>query len=308
MKQNMPHIAFIGLGNMGAPMAVNLLKQGYRVSVADVNAEAVSALVAQGAYHGGTPHQAAEGADAVITMLPDGRQVKAVYLGAEGGKGILDVLSAGALAVDCSTIAADDARLVAAEAVKRGIAFADAPVSGGTAGAAAATLSFMVGAETADFERALPLLRAMGRNVFHAGGCGAGQTAKICNNMLLGILMTGTAEAIALGVRSGLDAAVLSDIMAKSSGGNWVLNVYNPYPGAMENVPAANAYRNGFSSRLMLKDLRLAAGLSESAGLETPMGEQARQMYEHFAADPQNGSLDFSAVLGEYLPQVLPRR
>lgn len=306
MGETIRNIAFIGLGNMGAPMAANLVKHGYRVSVADLNADAVAALVVLGARDGGTPQQAAAGADLVLTMLPAGEQVKNVYLGRDGQGGVLDVLAEGATAVDCSTIAAEDARLVAAEAAKRGIAFADAPVSGGTAGAAAGTLSFMVGAEKAHFERILPLLQAMGKNIFHAGGHGAGQVAKICNNMLLGVLMTGTAEAVALGVQNGLDAAVLSDIMAKSSGGNWVLNGYNPYPGVMPNAPAGRAYQNGFMSKLMLKDLRLAEELARHTPQETPMGGQARLLYERFAAEAGHGDLDFSAVLGLYLPQVLP--
>ena len=306
MNTKTKHIAFIGLGNMGAPMAVNLLKHGYIVSVVDLNTAAVAALVEAGARDGGSAQEAAAMADVVLTMLPAGEHVKSVYLGVEGRQGVLAVLPEGAFAIDCSTIAAEDARLVAAEAAKRGIAFADAPVSGGIAGAAAGTLSFMVGAEREHFERILPLLQAMGKNIFHAGGHGAGQVAKICNNMLLGVLMAGTAEAVALGVQNGLDPAVLSDIMEKSSGGNWVLNGYNPYPGVMPNAPAGRAYRNGFMSKLMLKDLRLAEELARHTPQDTPMGGQARLLYERFAAEEGNGDLDFSAVLGVYLPQVLP--
>lgn len=305
MNTEAKHIAFIGLGNMGLPMAANLVKRGFTVRAADLNAEAVAALVKEGAHDGGSPLEAAAGAGAVLTMLPAGSHVKNVYLGSGGRQGVFDVLEKGTLAVDCSTIAAEDARLLAAEAEKRGIVFLDAPVSGGTAGAAAGTLSFMVGGTAAAFEAVQPLLQAMGKNIFHAGGHGAGQVAKICNNMLLGILMTGTAEAVALGVKNGLDAAVLSDIMAKSSGGNWVLNGYNPYPGVMPAAPAGRGYRNGFMGKLMLKDLNLAAELAQSTPQETPMGGQARLLYERFTEEGSNGDLDFSAVLALYLPQVL---
>lgn len=305
MNTTFKNIAFIGLGNMGLPMAANLVKHGFTVSVVDLNTETVAALVKEGARNGGSPAEAAAGADVVFTMLPAGSHAKSVYLGSDQQPGVFDVLPAGALAVDCSTIAAEDARLLAAEAAKRQIAFLDAPVSGGTAGAAAGSLSFMVGGETSAFEAVLPVLQVMGKNIFHAGGHGAGQVAKICNNMLLGILMTGTAEAIALGVKNGLDAAVLSDIMAKSSGGNWVLNGYNPYPGVMPAAPAGRAYQNGFMSKLMLKDLRLAAELAQTTPQATPMGEQARLLYEQFASQEAYGDLDFSAVLALHLPQVL---
>ncbi|MDO5059540.1 MAG: 3-hydroxyisobutyrate dehydrogenase [Neisseria sp.] len=283
MERAIKHIAFIGLGNMGAPMAANLLQRGYAVSVVDLNRDAVAALVSQGAADGVSAVQAAAGADAVITMLPAGAHVKSVYFGNGDEQGVFDVLSEGTLAVDCSTIAVDDARTLAAAAAEKGIVFCDAPVSGGIAGAAAGTLSFMVGGDTGAFERALPLLQAMGKNIFYAGGHGAGQVAKICNNMLLGILMSGTAEALALGVKNGLDAAVLSDIMAKSSGSNWVLNVYNPYPGVMPNVPAARAYSGGFMSKLMLKDLRLATELAGNTPQDVPMGTKAAELYQHFA-------------------------
>ncbi|STZ76588.1 3-hydroxyisobutyrate dehydrogenase [Bergeriella denitrificans] len=294
-----PKIAFIGLGNMGAPMAANLLKKGYKLTVFDLNPEIVSHLAAQGAASVAHPLEMAD-ADIIITMLPSGNIVKSVLLGEQG---LLRALSAGTLVIDCSTTAAEDAKLLAQEAASCRIALLDAPVSGGIAGATAGTLSFLVGGAQADFERAKPILEAMGKNIFHAGGNGAGQTAKICNNMLLGVLMSATAEAIALGVKNGLDPKTLSDIMAASSGGNWVLNGYNPYPGIMENAPAARGYRGGFMSKLMLKDLELAHELADQTPCDTPMGDQARELYRRFTAQ-HDGDLDFSAILGLYLDEV----
>src|SRR6185436_3072180 len=192
----------------------------------------------------------------VISMLPASKHVESLFLGDDG---LIGRIAAGALVIDCSTIAPASAQRVAEAAQARGLAMVDAPVSGGTAGAAAGTLTFIVGGSTDDLERARPILAAMGKNIFHAGGLGAGQTAKICNNMMLGILMAGTAEALALGVANGLDPKVLSGIMSKSSGRNWALELYNPYPGVMENAPASRGYTGGFGVDLMLKDLGLAA-------------------------------------------------
>jgi 3-hydroxyisobutyrate dehydrogenase len=200
------------------------------------------------------------------------------------------------LVIDCSTIAPQSARKVAQAAGARGLTMIDAPVSGGTAGAAAGTLTFIVGGSDAALETARPILSAMGKNIFHAGGHGAGQTAKICNNMLLGILMAGTSEALALGTANGLDPKVLSDIMSKSSGRNWALEVYNPYPGVMDNVPASRDYAGGFGVDLMLKDLGLAAEAALAARAAVPLGELARNLYS-LHSQGGAGSLDFSSIL-----------
>ena len=287
------HIAFIGLGNMGGPMAHNLLRAGRAVSVFDLSAAAVEGLRSAGAQAAPSAVAAVREADVVITMLPADRHVRELYLGEAG---ILANAAPNALLIDCSTIAADAAREVAAAAAERGLAMIDAPVSGGTAGAAAGTLTFIVGGETAALERARPVLEQMGKNIFHAGGAGAGQVAKICNNMLLGILMAGTAEALNLGVAHGLDPKVLSEIMAKSSGRNWALELYNPWPGVMENVPASRGYAGGFGSSLMLKDLGLAQQAAQSAQAVTPLGSLARQLYQ-LHTQQGHGQQDFSSIL-----------
>lgn len=288
----MHKIAFIGLGNMGAPMALNLLKAGFALRVFDLSAGPLQRLAEAGAEIAERPADAVADADAVISMLPASAHVQRLYLGADG---VLAAVPAGALLIDCSTIAAATAREVAAAAAARGLTMIDAPVSGGTAGAAAGTLTFIVGGTADAFERARPLLGAMGRNLFHAGGNGAGQVAKICNNMLLGIQMIGTIEALQLGVASGVDAAVLSDIMARSSGRNWTLEVYNPWPGVMDGVPAARGYSGGFGSDLMLKDLGLAAEAAAAVQAPIALGALARELYrQHSAAG--HGALDFSSL------------
>ncbi|RFP19524.1 MULTISPECIES: 3-hydroxyisobutyrate dehydrogenase [unclassified Duganella] len=287
------HIAFIGLGNMGAPMAHNLLRAGRTVSVFDLSAAATENLHGAGARAASSAIAAVQEADVVITMLPADRHVRELYLGEQG---ILAHAASNALFIDCSTIAADAAREVAAAAAKLGLAMIDAPVSGGTAGATAGTLTFIVGGETEALERARPVLEQMGRNIFHAGGPGAGQVAKICNNMLLGILMVGTAEALNLGVSHGLDPKVLSDIMAKSSGRNWALELYNPWPGVMDNVPASRGYAGGFGTSLMLKDLGLSQQAAQSAQAVTPLGSLARQLYQ-LHQQQGHGQEDFSSIL-----------
>lgn len=289
----MKNIAFIGLGNMGAPMAHNLIRAGYRLSVYDLSAAAVDALASAGARAASDATDALREAEIVITMLPANEHVRQLYLGAGG---VLDSAPAGALFIDCSTIAADVAKEVSAAAATRGFAMLDAPVSGGTAGAAAGTLTFIVGGEQATLERARSVLGAMGKNIFHAGAAGAGQVAKICNNMLLGVLMAGTAEALNLGVAHGLDPKVLSDIMSKSSGRNWALELYNPWPGVMDAVPASRGYSGGFGSALMLKDLGLAQQAALSVHAATPLGGLTRQLYQlHQHAG--SGALDFSSIL-----------
>ncbi len=286
-------IAFIGLGNMGGPMALNLLKGGFAVTVFDLSASAVARLTEAGATAAESASAAAQQAEVVITMLPAGKHVEAVYLN-EGG--VLDHAPAGALLIDCSTIAADAARKVAAAAQARGFTMIDAPVSGGVGGAAAGTLTFIVGGSTEALEQARPVLEKMGKNIFHAGDSGAGQVAKICNNMLLGILMAGTSEALALGVANGLDPKVLSDIIAKSSGRNWATELYNPWPGVMDNVPASREYSGGFGTDLMLKDLGLAEEAAISAKQAIPLGAQARQLYA-LHSGLGHGGLDFSSIV-----------
>ena len=290
-------IAFIGLGNMGGPMALNLHKAGFTVSAFDLSKEACQKLAADGLVIAESAVASVNGADVVISMLPASQHVDSLYLGGGDGKtGLLEHIRAGVLVIDSSTIAAATTRKVAEAAAKRGIAMIDAPVSGGTGGAIAGTLTFMVGGEAADLERARPVLEKMGANIFHAGGAGAGQTAKICNNMLLGILMIGTSEALALGVANGLDPKVLSEIMRRSSGGNWALEEYNPMPGVMETAPASKSYAGGFGTDLMLKDLGLAQENAAAVRAATPLGGLARNLYAaHSLAG--NGLLDFSSVI-----------
>ncbi|WP_163574644.1 3-hydroxyisobutyrate dehydrogenase [Halomonas faecis] len=288
-------IAFIGLGNMGAPMATNLVKAGHDVHVFDLVEGAVKALEAEGATRGESAQAVARGAEVVISMLPAGAHVRGLYLGRDGQSGLFDALDGKPLIVDASTISPEDARFVGAAAAERGLTYLDAPVSGGVGGAKAGTLTFIVGGPEAGFEKARPVLEGMGKNIFHAGEVGAGQVAKICNNMLLGILMSGTAEALALGVKNGMDPAVLSEIMKQSSGGNWALNVYNPWPGVMEGSAASRDYQGGFLTDLMAKDLGLAWELALGSKSSVPMGSQARNLFALHSAQG-HGQLDFSSI------------
>ena len=294
----MAKVTFIGLGNMGGPMASNLLKAGHEVTVFDLSKAAVEALVTEGARTADSARAAADGAECVINMLPAGKHVEAVYLGDEG---LLESLPAGTLLIDSSTIAPETSRKVAAAAADKDLVFIDAPVSGGVGGAKAGTLTFICGGEMSTFNRARPVLEAMGKNIFHAGPHGAGQVAKICNNMMLAILMAGTSEALALGVKNGLDPAVLSEIMKQSSGGNWALNVYNPWPGVMEGVPASRDYQGGFLVNLMTKDLGLAFDNAVANQASIPMGSLARNLFQLHAGQG-NGDLDFSSILRLYKP------
>lgn len=289
----MEKIAFLGLGNMGGPMAANLVKAGFGVTAFDPAGPALEQARQNGCETVDSAHDAVGGADAVISMLPNGGIVKELYLGA---RGILQALDTDTLVIDCSTIAASDARQLIAAAGERGIRAIDAPVSGGTAAAAGASLSFMCGGETPAVEAARPVLAAMGANIFHAGPAGCGQVAKICNNMLLAIHMIGTAEALQLGVDNGLDPTVLSDIMKASSGDNWSLDKYNPYPGVMEGVPASRDYSGGFSVALMLKDLGLAMDTAAGSATSTPLGALAKNLYQLHGGDDDNRRLDFSSI------------
>jgi 3-hydroxyisobutyrate dehydrogenase len=285
-------IGFIGLGNMGLPMAMNLLKAGHEVIGFDLVQAQIDAFTAAGGKAAKSANATADGADVVISMLPASRHVEGLYLGANG---LLANANPKTLLIDCSTISPKVAQAVATEARAKGFAMVDAPVSGGTAGAQAGTLTFMVGGENSVVECIRPILEKMGKNIFHAGGSGAGQTVKVCNNMLLGIQMLGTSEALRLGIANGMDPKVLSDIMSKSSGRNWALELYNPCPGVMENVPSSKGYAGGFGVDLMLKDMGLAIENAQDLGASVPLGELSRQLYEsHSKAG--NGQLDFSSV------------
>ncbi|MDX1587893.1 MAG: 3-hydroxyisobutyrate dehydrogenase [Oleiphilaceae bacterium] len=292
----MTRIAFIGLGNMGGPMAMNLVQAGFDVHVYDRVPEAITPLVEAGAKKSDSLMGAAEGAEVVITMLPAGEHCRSVYLGEQG---LLAQLSGKPLLIDCSTIDAVTALEINAEASAAGFSLVDAPVSGGTAGAAAGTLTFIVGGESGAVEQARPVLDKMGKHVLHAGPAGAGQVAKICNNMLLAVQMIGTAESLQLGVNMGLDPKVLSDIMQKSSGRNWALELYNPYPGVMEKVPASRDYQGGFAVDLMNKDLGLALEAATGSHSSTPMGNQAKALYQMHSLRG-SGKLDFSSILKQF--------
>lgn len=295
----MTRIGFIGLGNMGGHMARNLVAAGadFELTVFDVAPALMDAV--PGTAAAGSVAELASGVDVVISMLPAGRHVRDVYL---GDTGVLASVAAGTLLIDCSTIDPDSARTVAAAAAERGLEILDAPVSGGTAGAEAGTLTFIVGGSADALARARPLLEVMGANIFHAGDSGAGQIAKICNNMLLAIHMAGTAEALALGVENGLDPAVLSEVMKQSSGGNWSLNVYNPFPGVMDGVPASRGYEGGFLTDLMSKDLGLAMDTAEGSGSSVPMGALAKNLYRIHQQQNDAGRLDFSSIQLLYRP------
>ncbi|GAC1030680.1 3-hydroxyisobutyrate dehydrogenase [Pseudomonas sp. No.21] len=288
----MKKIAFIGLGNMGLPMARNLLKAGHELKVFDLVQAAVDELVAEGAKAANDAHDAVAGVDLVVSMLPASRHVEGLYLGDDG---LLAFIRAGTLVLECSTISPDAARKVHARAKALGIDLLDAPVSGGTAGAAAGTLTFMVGGDGRTLEKARPVLAAMGKNIFHAGPEGAGQVAKVCNNQVLAVQMIATAEAMALGVANGLDPSALAEIMRQSSGGNWVLERYNPWPGVMANAPASNGYQGGFMAELMAKDLGLAQEAAQLTQNSTPMGALALQLYKMLLKQGK-GRQDFSVV------------
>jgi 3-hydroxyisobutyrate dehydrogenase len=289
----MVSIGFIGVGNMGGPMVRNLLKAGHEVCAFDLSAAALKAVTDAGAKVASSAADAVKGADCIITMLPAGQHVRGVYL--DGG-GILSGAKKGALLIDSSTIDIDSARAVATAAEKAGFAFLDAPVSGGVGGAEAGTLTFMCGGTEDGFARARPILEAMGKKIVLAGAPGAGQAAKVCNNMLLAISMIGTCEAFALGEKLGLEPQKLFDIMSTSSGQCWSLTTYCPVPGPVPTSPANRDYAGGFATALMLKDLKLAQAAAQSAGATTPLGAEAQQLYSLFAAKG-HGSLDFSGIV-----------
>jgi 3-hydroxyisobutyrate dehydrogenase len=286
-------IGFIGLGNMGGPMAANLVKAGHSVHGFDLSPAAIDAAKAAGVTIGDSPAAVAREAEIVITMLPSGKHVLSVYDGAEG---VVAAVKPGTLLIDSSTIDVDSARKAHALATARGAVAVDAPVSGGVGGAAAGTLTFMVGGEATAFDAARPILEAMGKKIVHCGGAGAGQAAKICNNMILGISMIGVCEAFVLAEKLGLSHQSLYDVASTASGQCWSLTSYCPVPGPVPTSPANRDYQPGFAAALMLKDLKLAQEASQSAGAPTPLGAAATQLYAMMAAAGEGGT-DFSGII-----------
>jgi 3-hydroxyisobutyrate dehydrogenase len=282
-------IGFIGLGNMGGPMAANLAKAGHEVTgfdMADVAIDGVT-MVSSGA-------EAAAEAEVVITMLPNGQILRAV------ADQVVPVMAAGAALVDCSTVDVDSARAVAGQAADQGLLFVDAPVSGGVGGAAGGTLTFMAGGSADAFAKADPLFDVMGQKAVHCGEAGAGQSAKICNNMILGVTMVATCEAFALADKLGLDRQKMFDVVSTSSGYSWTMNAYCPAPGVGPQSPADNDYQPGFAAELMLKDLRLSQQAAESADADTPMGQLAQAIYAQFVENEGGQGMDFSAMLPRF--------
>jgi len=284
-------IGFIGLGNMGSGMAANLAAKGFSVRAFDLSADALARAVAAGCVAAGSAADAAAGADAIVTMLPAGVHVASVYRDA-----LFAAARPGALLIDCSTIDVETAKRVALEAESAGFQAVDAPVSGGIAAANAGTLTFMVGGADVAFQRAQPILAAMGKAVIHAGGSGAGQAAKVANNMLLGASMVATAEAFLLARKLGLDPQRFFEIASVSSGQCWSMTSYCPLPGVGPETPADREYQGGFAVALMLKDLRLSQQAAADVGADTPMGARATELYKAFA-DSGHGGLDFSAII-----------
>ncbi|MEE1926308.1 3-hydroxyisobutyrate dehydrogenase [Pseudomonas sp. 148P] len=289
-------IAFVGLGNMGAPMARNLIKAGHSLNLFDLNTTILAELAELGGHISDSPRDAASNAELVITMLPAAAHVRSVYLGENG---VLTGVRAGTPVVDCSTIDPQTARDVSAAAKKQGVDMGDAPVSGGTGGAAAGTLTFMVGGSDALFATLQPVLAQMGRNIVHCGDVGTGQIAKICNNLLLGISMVGVSEAMALGNALGIDTKVLAGIINSSTGRCWSSDTYNPWPGIIETAPASRGYTGGFGAELMLKDLGLATEAAKQAHQPVILGAVAQQLYQAMSLRGDGGK-DFSAIVESY--------
>lgn len=287
-------IAFIGLGNMGGGMAANLVKAGHEVNAFDLSADALDTAKDNGCRTFMAARDAVQGVDAVVSMLPNGAIVNSVY-----AEDVIGQATAGAVFLDCSTIDVATAKSVAASATNAGYEMVDAPVSGGIAAANGGTLTFMVGGTQSAFKRAEPVLSAMGKAVIHAGDAGAGQTAKICNNMLLAVHMIGTCEAMKMAEKLGLDPQIFYDISSQSSGYNWSLNAYTPMPGVGVPSPADNQYQGGFATALMLKDLRLAMEAAEGSGSAVPLSSRAAALYEDYNG-AGNGQLDFSSIIGTY--------
>ena len=289
----MARIGFIGLGNMGLPMAQNLIKAGHQVEGVDVNPASLEKLKSAGGTSVEFVKIAASRADVVITMLPSGKEVRAVYLGPGG---IIENANAGTLLIDCSTIDVDSARAVAGEAEKKGLLMLDAPVSGGVGGASAGTLTFMVGGSAQAFTRAESILQKMGKTIVHAGGAANGQAAKICNNMILGVSMIAVSEAFVLAEKLGLDHQKLFDISSKSSGQCWSMTSYCPVPGPVPTSPANRDYAAGFTAAMMLKDLKLAQDAAKAAGATTQLGADAARIYSAYVESGE-GPRDFSGII-----------
>lgn len=287
----MAKIAFIGLGNMGGPMAANLCKAQHHVLAYDLTEAAVNAAVEKGAHKAKSAAEAVKQAEIVVTMLPAGKHVREVY-----EKDVLPNVAKGALLIDCSTIDVDSARHVASLAQKAGFGMIDAPVSGGVGGATAGTLTFMVGGPDAAFAKARPILEKMGKNIVHTGASGAGQAVKICNNMMLAITMLGAAEGFLLGKRLGLDFQKIFDVTSTSSGQSWAVTNYCPVPGPVPTSPANRDYAPGFTAAMMLKDLLLAQQAANASGASTPMGAEAAQLFNMFV-NSGNGAKDFSGII-----------
>ena len=282
-------IGFIGLGNMGGPMAANLVRAGHEVSGFDL-----AAPMPEGVKAAASAAQAGAGAEVVITMLPNGAILRAV------ADQVIPAMAAGAVLCDCSTVDVDSARAVADAAAAAGLGALDAPVSGGVGGATAGTLTFMVGGSDAAFASVRPLFEVMGQKAVHCGGPGAGQAAKICNNMILGVTMIATCEAFALADKLGLDRAKMFDVVSTSSGYSWSMNAYCPAPGVGPQSPADNGYKPGFAAELMLKDLRLSQQAADSADADTPMGALAAALYARFVEEEEGKGMDFSAMLPRF--------
>ena len=287
----MEKIGFIGLGNMGMPMAQNLISNGIKVKGFDVSEEVLKQASKNKIEVCSDTLQASKEIDVLITMLPNGEAVSSVF----NSESLLENIDPSILIIECSTISPKTSKELSLKASSLNLEMIDAPVSGGVKGAEEAGLTFMVGGSVENVEKARPILSKMGKNIFHAGGSGSGQIAKLCNNMLLAIHMSGTAEALSIGVKSGLDPSVLSEIMSKSSGGNWSLDKYNPYPGVMTESPASKDYQGGFLNKLMIKDLNLAKELAQDSKTETPMGDSARKLYDELIEQGLE-DLDFSSV------------
>ncbi len=287
----MEKIGFIGLGNMGMPMAQNLISNGIKVKGFDVSEEILKQASENNIMVCSDSLQASKEIDVLITMLPNGEAVSSVF----NSESLLENIDPSILIIECSTISPKTSKELSLKASSLDLEMIDAPVSGGVKGAEEAGLTFMVGGSVENVEKAKPILSMMGKNIFHAGDSGSGQIAKLCNNMLLAIHMSGTAEAISMGVKSGLDPSVLSEIMSKSSGGNWSLDKYNPYPGVMIESPASKDYQGGFLNKLMIKDLNLAKELAQDSKTETPMGDSARNLYDELIEQGLE-DLDFSSV------------
>lgn len=289
----MATIGFIGLGNMGGPMVANLLKAGHAVQAFDLSEAAVARAVEAGASAAASAAAAAEGAEVIVTMLPAGTHVRSVYL--ENDK-VMDVAAPGTLLIDSSTIDVETARAVIAEAEGRGLEMIDAPVSGGVGGATAGTLTFMCGGTDAAFARAKPFLDVMGKNIFHAGAAGAGQAAKVCNNLMLAVEMIAVSEGFTLAEKLGLDAQALFDIASTATSQCWSMTSYCPVPGPVPASPANRDYQAGFTVAMMLKDLKLSQEAAAAAGVTTPLGAHATELYEAYAGEGNEG-LDFSAII-----------